>query len=117
MFLNMVRTKLLVCKIPCLHKVGTSVHDNKQYSEVLYLIDFREFDSLLQGAAPTDGGYVEHSIPELNERSPAGGGCLVTSYMLQRPNKDTNLTWFSQDSQNSRALYGEFCFTSTYTKI
>lgn len=40
--------------------------------EGFYLVDFREFKPLLQRAAPTNGGNVEHSVPELNERSPAG---------------------------------------------
>lgn len=50
----------------------TLVTFNVLLTKVFYLVDFREFESLLQRAAPTNGGNVEHSIPELNECSPEG---------------------------------------------
>lgn len=37
-----------------------------------YFVDFRELDPLLRSAAPADGGYVEHPVPELDESSSVG---------------------------------------------
>lgn len=41
-----------------------------------HLVDLRELDALLWRAAPADGGHVEHSIPELDEGPPEGGGTV-----------------------------------------
>lgn len=63
--------------------------------QTTYLVDFRELDSLLQCAAPTDGGNVEHSIPELNECSPAGGkGCMVKGHTHFHLTEAETRTWY-----------------------
>ena len=50
----------------------TEVLETKADSGRWHLVQFRELDSLLQGATPADGRDVQHTVPELDE-GPTGG--------------------------------------------